>query len=315
MTPPRPFVLLLCSALFAISVLTACASPATVGSIASAVAAPEGILLVGHAGDLWIVEGGKQRQFTSGGTWSQPRWSPDGTRLVYVYRGENFSDVFVMNRDGSESIQLTDSQSYILQDSDWILSPTWSPDQQQIAYISDHASYNPMLWVMNADGSGKQQVVSTSYGLEAIESPAWSPDGATLVFTGFKSGMSQIYRFSVIDLELTQITLTSGGALDPSWSPDGSRIAYVAREADETSIHVIGADARGDVKIAQASDVRTPVWSPDGGTLAFLSAASGSFEIFMVAVNTTVDPIAGSDERQVTTGLDADATSGLTWTR
>src|SRR5581483_4813329 len=141
-------------------VLSGCVGPAEVSPALGALEAePSGTLLVGRGGDLWIVEGGTLRQFTSGGTWRQPSWSPDGSRFAYVFRAENFSEIFVMNRDGSDPKRLTSSQSTILQDSDWAFSPTWSPDGARIAYTSDASSYNPMLWVMAADGSGKRQVI------------------------------------------------------------------------------------------------------------------------------------------------------------
>jgi Tol biopolymer transport system component len=298
-----------------ISVLLAgCTSSLALGALAVPAEQAEGALLVSRGGDLWIVEGGKQRQFTSGGTWTQPKWSPDGQRILYVYRSENFSEIFTMNRDGTEPARLTASQSPIVQDGDWALSPTWSPDQQKVAYVSDHASYNPMLWVMSADGGGKHQVVSQDYGLDAIESPSWSPDGETILFTGFKAGLSQIYRFAASTVQVTPVTLTSGGAFDPSWSPDGSRIAYVAREDGTTTVHVIQADGTNDVELSKAQVVRSPVWNAAGNTIAFLSGQTGQFELMLVNVDTSGPAAAASDERQVTTGLNADGASGLTWT-
>src|SRR4051794_37986413 len=173
--------------------LLGCAGPATLGSALGQLAdAPQGTLLVTKNGDLWVVEGGKPRQFTSGGTWRQPRRAPGGARFADVYRPHNFSEIFVQNRDGSDALQLTSSQSPVLQDSDWAFSPSWSPDGQKLAFTSDHASYNPMLWVMNADGSSKRQIVTTDFGLDAVETPAWSPDGNTILFTGFRQGTSQI---------------------------------------------------------------------------------------------------------------------------
>ncbi len=309
--PVSRFAVLLVAALL----LSACAAPATLSpAIQQLATEPAGSLLAVRNGDLWLIQGGKLRQFTTGGSWRQPRWSPDGTRFAYVFRAENFSEIFVMNRDGSNPQRLTDSQSPILQDDDWAFSPAWSPDGQRLAFTSDSNSYNPMLWVMQADGSGKRQLVSANSGLDAVESPAWSPDGKTIAFTGFRNGLSQIYRYELDSKAVSPVTATSQGALDPAWSPDGQWIAYVAREEDRTSVHVIRADGSGDGRVSRAESVRSPVWSPDGHQLAFLASPSGSFELYLVTVDTSAAPAKGTDERQVTTDLNADAASGLSWT-
>jgi TolB protein len=296
--------------------LAACTGLGTVGSAVRLLTAePAGTVLIGRSGNLWIIEGGKLRQFTSGGTWRQPRWSPDGSQFAYVYRAQNFSEIFLINRDGTDPKRLTSSQSNVLQDNDWAFNPAWSPDGKRIAFTSDTSSYNPMLWVMEADGTGKRQLVTSANGMDGIESPAWSPDGSTLLFVGFRSGIGQVYRLDLQSGEITPVTATSQGALDPTWSPGGQHIAYVGREADQTAVHVIGADGGNDARVASATSVRAPSWSPDGKQIAFLSADSGHFELYLVGIDTTASPVRASDERQVTGDLDADATSGIAWTR
>src|SRR6266850_2220430 len=86
-----------------------------------------GRLLLVKDGDPWVWQGGGARQLATGGTWSQPRWSPDGTSLAYVYRGTNFADIFVTDERGETTKRLTDSQSTVLENNDWNLRPSWSP--------------------------------------------------------------------------------------------------------------------------------------------------------------------------------------------
>src|SRR4051794_33190410 len=88
--------------------------------------AVNGKLLFVKEGNLWVWSGGRSRQFTTGESWRQPQWSPDGAEIAYVYRGSNFSDIFIMNADGSNNRRLTRSQSASLPDNDWAFRPTWS---------------------------------------------------------------------------------------------------------------------------------------------------------------------------------------------
>ena len=107
-------------------------------------------------GDLWLQDATGARQLATGGTFSQPSWSPDGSGLAYVYRGTNFADIFVTDDQGQSQTRLTTSQSTILDNNDWNLRPTWSPDGKLIAFVSDKATAFPTLQLMGADGTGRR---------------------------------------------------------------------------------------------------------------------------------------------------------------
>src|SRR5215216_7676655 len=133
-----------------------------------------GRILFVKDGDLWVYQNGSAHQLATGGTWSQPNWSPSGGSLAYVYRGQNFADIFVTDGEGQSQQRLTDSQSTTLENNDWNLRPTWSPDGRLIAYVSDHASTFPNLWVMNAaDGTGRHPLATPGLQQEAVDAMAW----------------------------------------------------------------------------------------------------------------------------------------------
>jgi hypothetical protein len=104
-------------------------------------------------------------------------WSPDGTRIAYsrcvapatcnyeeVNGTDDNWDIWIMDADGSNNIQLTDSPT-----SD--LAPSWSPDGTQIAFVS-YRDGNAEIYVMNADGS---EQVNVSNNPAADFGPAWRP--------------------------------------------------------------------------------------------------------------------------------------------
>jgi TolB protein len=281
-----------------------------------------GRLLFIKDGDLWVLDAGGSHQLATGGTFSQPSWSPDGSSLAYVYRGTNFADIFTTDDQGQSQTRLTISQSTILDNNDWNFRPTWSPDGKLIAFVSDRTSTFPTLWVMNAaDGTGRRVVATPGLQQEAVDALAWSPDGSQLAVTLFNEpGPTQI---ALIPLGATArqtgrlLTTLPGGALDPVWSPDGSWIAFAGRDAYTIDLYAIRPDGTGLTRLTTDGQLaRSPAWSPDGQRLAYLSNKTGFFEAW--AVDVTGDGSGGltaSAARQLTQDLHVDAASGLSWGR
>src|SRR5439155_13713557 len=138
-------------------------------------------------GDLWVLDSSGAHQLAIGGALTQPTWAPDGSTLAYVYRGTIFADIFVTDDQGQSLTRLTNSQSTVLDNNDWNLRPTFSPDGKLIAFVSDKTSTFPTLWLMNAaDGSGRNVLPTPGLAQqEAVDTLAWSPDGTQLAVTLF----------------------------------------------------------------------------------------------------------------------------------
>jgi TolB protein len=279
-----------------------------------------GRILFVKDGDLWVWEPAGARQLATGGTWSQPSWAPTGSSLAYVYRGTNFADIFITDDQGQSQVRLTDSQSTILDNNDWNVRPTWSPDGKLIAFVSDHASSFPVLWLMNAaDGTGRRALATPGLQQEVVDAIAWAPDGSQLAATFYNDpGPSQI---ALIPLTTNGrqtgriLTDTSGGALDPAWSPDGSWLAYAGHAGRTLELRAVHPDGTGDQSLTDDGFLaRSPAWSPDGRHLAYLSSRSGFFELWVVDI--LADSSGGliaTRARQLTQDLHLDAASGLSW--
>ena len=283
-------------------------------------AIPGRILFV-KDGDLWLLDGSGPQQLATGGTFSQPSWAPDGSSLAYVYRGTNFADIFVTDDQGQNQTRLTNSQSTVLDNNDWNLRPAFSPDGQSIAFVSDHNSALPMLWLMNADGSARRALTTPGVQAESVDALAWSPDGAQLAFTMYSEpGPTQIGLVPMQSGGRQQgraLTTQAGGALDPSWSPDGNWLAYAGHDGLAVEIYAMQPGDSDSVPTRLTSDgllARSPVWSPDGQHIAYLSNKTGYYEIFEIDVSTDASgTLVASAPQQLTKDLHLDAASGLSW--
>jgi TolB protein len=205
------------------------------------------------AGDSEIyvmnADGSGQRRLTrQPGDDSHPHWSPDGARIVFNSArttpdlsadwSKQHLEIFTMAADGSDVRQITRFKTVSTY-------PQFSPDGKKIAFrrVTDEpgmlwdltlGARNSEVFVINADGSNPVNV-SKSAAYDGW--PAWSPDGARIVFSSNRAGPANIGQLYSVDAEggnLTKLTDGPGSFVQPSWSRDGKRIyAFQHWETEE----------------------------------------------------------------------------------
>ncbi len=108
----------------------------------------------------------------AGGVNTYPAWSPDGKKIAFRRMlGENNSEVFIANADGSDARNLTNHPAF----DGW---PAWSPDGSRIAFASNRrGSYE--IYIMNPDGSEVKKVANNEGRATA---PQWTKDGKNIFF-------------------------------------------------------------------------------------------------------------------------------------
>ncbi len=199
-------------------------------------------------------------------------WSADGTRIAYTTRDN--VDIAVANADGSGSARLID-------DAARDIAPVWSPNGSRIAFFRETFG-RFVLYAMNANGSGLQQLGSTRTPdpFEGwVSPPAWSPDGARIAFGGSEiagwSRYSYYYRYDIYSVSsaggderrLTTSVALAGGFF-PVWSPDGTRIAFLSgRGGQLTQLYDMNSDG-------SCQTLLTPS-IPVDGTISWRSLAAG----------------------------------------
>ena len=181
----------------------------------------------------------------------------------YVYAGTATSEIFTVV-PGNDEVRLTD-------DDEFDLDPAWSPDRTRIAYVhQEDEPRNPDVWVMDADGSGKQRLTA---GPRDDELPQWSPDGTRIAWVKTR-GDDTIGQIFLMDADGSGKELVVRNANWPKWSPDGTRLAFMHKKrcdcATDWELRVVDAGT-GDVTTLTDNrvDDLTPVWSPDGSRIAF----------------------------------------------
>jgi len=199
-----------------------------------------------------------------------------------VYPGN--SEIYVMNADGTNQIQLTDSPQ-----NDYY--PAWSPDGTKIAFCS-HRDGNWEIYAMNADGSNQTRLTNNPAD---DANPSWSPDGTKIAFNSHRDGDWEIYVMNADGSNQTRLTNNPADDAHPSWSPDGTRITFQSDRDGNREIYVMNVGGGGEERVTcnSACD-EEPAWSPDGNRIAFESDRDGNYEIYVMTPD-------GSNQMRLTT--------------
>jgi len=175
-----------------------------------------------------------------------PQWSPDGTQLVFTGFSNGFTDLFIINRDGTGLRRLT-------HDKYADLHPSWSPDGRMIAFTTDRGGNtdfdllrfsNLRIAIYHLD-TGTIEVLG---GMDAGKNinPVWSPDGRALAFVSDRTGIANVYLYEFDDGLIYQLTNMYTGVqgitpLSPvlTWSSLADRLAFVYYEDGQYSVYSV----------------------------------------------------------------------------
>ena len=162
----------------------------------------------------------------------------------------------------------------------------------RIAYVAvdgpvDKRSYR--LMVADADGANQRVVFGSP---DPIMSPTWSPDGRSLAYVSFHTGLAAIYVQTLATGAQVQVSAKSGINGAPSYSPDGSQLAVaLSRRDGNVDVYVLTL-ATGELRrITEDPSIDTePAWSADGRSLYFTSDRAGGPQVYVVALSGDARP-------------------------
>jgi TolB protein len=196
------------------------------------------------------------------------------TRVAYVTeQGRGDSRRYQLNIADSDGF----GARVVVESAAPIMSPSWSPDAQQLAYVSFETK-QPEIFVQDVV-SGKRRRLTRYPGLNGA--PAFSPDGRQLALTLSKDGNPEIYVQDLSSSRLRRLTTNAAIDTEPSWSPNGERIVFTSDRGGSAQVYSVPADgsARPErVSFTGAYNAR-PRYSPDGKQLAMVHGNDGIFRI------------------------------------
>ena len=192
------------------------------------------------------------------------------TRIAFVTKGGGRYTLRVADADGEGGqVPLTSA--------DPIISPAWSPDGRELAYVS-FETRKPVVWVQEV-ASGQRRQVANFKGSNSA--PAWSPDGRELAVTLSREGGSQLFLIGRDGSNPRRITQSAAIDTEPVFTPDGKSIYFVSDRGGSPQIYRQPVGGGGPERVTfQGSYNVSPAISPDGRTLAFVQRnGGGAFKV------------------------------------
>jgi WD40 repeat protein len=205
---------------------------------------------------------------------TDPAWGPDG-RIAFVGYGTGISDLFVLDPANGNVQRLTDDRYSELH-------PAWSPDGRTIAFTTDRdpatnfeqLAYAPMRVALLDPATREIRLVPRIDERAKHTNPQWAPDGQSIFFIADRGGVSDIYRWSLGDGSVRQVTRLATGVSGITWS---SPALSVARQSGRMLISVFTNQGNSLFRLEADQTIGSPLVEADAQIVAgILPPTTGS---------------------------------------
>lgn len=164
-----------------------------------------------------------------------------------------------------------------------ILSPSWSPDGSQLAFVS-FTNRGSVIRVLDLK-SGKHEIIAKFDGINSA--PAWSPDGLNIAYSTSRNGSPDVYIYNTVTKQHDRITTHYGIDTEPGWSPDGRSLLFTSNRSGKPQIYSYDFDRDESERITFVGDENANgsydynanriAMVHDGGQIAVMEARTGDF--------------------------------------
>jgi eukaryotic-like serine/threonine-protein kinase len=178
--------------------------------------------------DLWEVtlRDGSVRRVTSGETsYLSPDVSKSGAIVVGRMRLQ--TDIWKFPVDGAADENVRRGVR-VTRQTGQVLTPTSSPDDKEVAFLSDSGGH-ANLWVVNTESGGLRQITHERDPTVAMGVPVWSPNGRAIAFVSSRGNEGWTFGVWLVDSDGSNLRNLANPGLGPAWSPDGRWVYYSTR--------------------------------------------------------------------------------------
>ena len=205
-----------------------------------------------------------------------PRFSPDGSRIIYTSYESGVPRVYIMDLNTLQSRELVESV-------EMSFAPRFSPDGRKAIFSLNKGSNTDIFEIDVATGNFRQ----VTFGNSIETAPSYSPNGQSIVFESDRSGSQQLY-VQPINGRAKRISFGDGRYGTPVWSPRGDYIAFTKQAGNRFHIGVMRIDGSEERLLSESFLDEGPTWSPNGRVLMFFRESRGEFGApFLISVDVT----------------------------
>ncbi len=191
------------------------------------------------------------------------------TRIAYVVKQGKRYELQVADADGYGA-------QTVLASNEPIISPTWAPDGDRLAYVS-FEDKKPVVYVQSLK-SGDRRAVARFKGSNSA--PGWSPDGKKLAVVLSMAGGSQIFVLDLAAGGMTRLMQSASIDTEPNYSPDGQWIMFTSDRGGSPQIYRVPAAGGPPQRMTFEGGYNVSArYSPDGRSLVFITRNDGRFNV------------------------------------
>ena len=180
----------------------------------------------------------------------------DAERIQGPSGNRDVQEIYIADYDGANPIKVTNTRTLNI-------TPTWSPDNQAIAYTSYRPSGGMGTFqdiVVSHIRIGKRETPANGDPRKQNYLPIWSPDGSKIAFTTNRDGNPEIYVMNKDGSGVRRMTNSPGIDVSPTWSPTGGQLAWVSDRTGTARIYIMDADGSNHRVLINEECFR-PTWA------------------------------------------------------